>query len=436
MFIAILTLLTSLSLAGVVGLFSIAGVMTIYAGAPFHSALIMGIVMECAKLVSLSWLYRNWKTSSILLRAPLVTIALVIMLITNIGVFGFLSKSHLEQSAATIDNSAKVEQLNLQIEKEKSKIADNEKVIAQLDGAVNSLIGKDQANRSLAVRKSQANQRKQLRDDINSSQTQIDEYNKQKFELESEVRKLQLEVGPIRYVAELFHKNSDAKSIETAVQIFTLLIVLILDPAAVMLLIAANHSFAKIKNEKEKTKPETSTEAGFRHQEQMQMGREQPEAGIAEMEISDHTVLGSETDEFLFDSVESPEIPVKETLDETEIKASHNIPEHRHEMAEPTEVLQSSLTDKTLENFGSLKSLPTQTYPTTFIQTPTITRISDEKDQKENTAARGSTLESNTGSETSGNSQKMGLWNWSRFSDTENPEKIKTLGWIKEFKKE
>ena len=251
MFISILTLLTSLSLAGVVGLFSIIGIMTIYAGAPFHAAMVMGIVMECSKLVIISWVYRNWHHTTYLLKIPLVIVALTIMLLTNVGVFGFLSKAHLEQGASTVDNSAKVEQLNQQIARAQSSITDNEKVIAQMDGAVNSLIGKDLANRSITVRRTQASQRKQLRDDITASQAQIDTFSKEKFTLESEVRKLQLEVGPIRYIAELFHKDGDTKSIESSVQTYSLIIVLILDPAAVLLLLAANQSLLRYYREKE-----------------------------------------------------------------------------------------------------------------------------------------------------------------------------------------
>lgn len=229
--------------------------MAIYAGAPMY-ALIMGVVTEAAKLVTTSWLYRNWEYSDWKLKIPLLYFTLALMTATSIGVFGFLSKAHLEQGAGTMDNSAKISTLTYQIEREKSIIADNEKVIAQLDGTVNSLLGKDRADRSLAVRKSQATQRNQLRADIDSAQKKIDELSSQKFALESEIRKLELEVGPIRYIAELFYgvEEDSTKNIESAIRIFTLLIVSTLDPLAVILLIAANHILLRLKNEKEKRK--------------------------------------------------------------------------------------------------------------------------------------------------------------------------------------
>lgn len=245
MIFILLTFLAALALAAVSGWFSIVGFMAIYAGAPMY-ALIMGVVVECAKLVTTSWLYRNSKTASWKLKAPLYYFTIALMAATSIGVFGFLSKAHLEQGASTVDNGPKIERLNYQIEREKSIIADNEKVIKQLDDTVNSFLGKERTDKSLAVRKSQAPQRKQLREDIDASQKRIDELSEEKLKLESEVRKMQLEVGPIRYIAELVYgvQEDSGKNVEAAVRMFTLLIVSTLDPLAVALLIAANHSLA------------------------------------------------------------------------------------------------------------------------------------------------------------------------------------------------
>jgi len=249
MIFAILTLLSALSLAAVAGWFSIIGFTTIYAGAPMY-AIIMGVVAECAKLVTTSWLYRNWEYATWKLKLPLIYFTIALMAITSIGVFGFLSQAHIQQNTSTIDNSAKIERLNYQIDKEKALIADSEKVIAQLDATVNSFLGKDNAERSLAVRRSQAAQRKQLREEIAAAQKRIDQFSSEKFELESEVRKLQLEVGPIRYIAEMIY-GTEADSltiIESAVKMFTLLIVSTLDPLAVVLLIAANHTIMRLRS--------------------------------------------------------------------------------------------------------------------------------------------------------------------------------------------
>lgn len=255
MIFALLTLLTALALAGVSGWFSIIGVMAIYAGAPMH-ALIMGIVLEAGKLVTTSWLYRNWNYSGWTLKGPLIVFTLILMLATSIGVFGFLSKSHLEQGAKTIDNAPKIERIEQQIAREKATITDNEKVISQLDTTISSYLGKDRADRSVVIRRIQAPQRKQLRDDIDAANKRIDGFSEEKFKLQSELRELELEVGPIRYIAELIYgaENNSTKNIEGAVKIFTLLIVSTLDPLAVILLVAANHTLLRRQNEEKAQK--------------------------------------------------------------------------------------------------------------------------------------------------------------------------------------
>ena len=258
---ALITLLAALSLAAVADWFSIIGFMTIYAASPIH-ALIMGIVLALAKLVTTSWVYRNWKFVGWNLKGPLIGFVIALMIATSIGTYGFLTKSHLDQGGGTIDNGAKVERLDQQIAREKSVIIDDEKVITQLDATINSYIGKDRTDKSLAVRKSQAPQRKQLREDIDASQKRIDTFSDEKLKLQSEVRKQQLDVGPIRYIAELFYGVADdaTKNIEAAVRIFTLLITSTLDPLAVILLVAANHTLLRIRDEKENT---NSTESNI-----------------------------------------------------------------------------------------------------------------------------------------------------------------------------
>ena len=251
MFFNFLTFLAAFSVAAVAEWFSVVGIISIYAGAPFHAGLILGIVLGFAKLVNTSWLYRNWENASLRLKVPLMYFLIALMIMTSMGTFGFLTKSHLEQGAATIDNTAKVERLDQQIAREQSTIDDDQKVIVQLDSAINSYIGKDRTDKAVSVRRSQNPQRKQLRDDIDASQKRIDEFSDDKLKLTSQDRSLQLEVGPIRYIAELFlgTGGDNSSKIETAVKWFTLLIVSTLDPLAIILLIAANHTLLR-RNEK------------------------------------------------------------------------------------------------------------------------------------------------------------------------------------------
>lgn len=273
------TLITALSLAAVAAWFSIIGFTTIYAGA-VTAAIVMGIVAECGKVVATSWLYRNWEVSSWLLKIPLIFFVLVLMIITSLGVFGFLSKAHLDQGAATLNNAARIEQLNYQISREQSLIKDSEKVIEQLDSAVNALVEANRIDRSISVRRNQATTRQQLREEIQSAQERIDQLNQEKFSYESEIRNLELEIGPVKYIAELIYGNQeiDKDITKSAVQLFTLLIVITLDPLAVFLLIAANQSMLRLQNQKATM---------YKHNHVEQGTTEEPVHHEQEIEISD-----------------------------------------------------------------------------------------------------------------------------------------------------
>lgn len=249
MIFPILTFLTALSLAAVSGWFSITGLITILAGQKI-AALILGSVLECGKLVSTSWLYRNWKTAGWALKVPLLYFTAVLMIITSIGVFGYLSKAHLEQGAPTLNNQAEIELINQQIQIEKQVIDDNKAVINQLDSIVNNAISTQSVTKSLAIRRSQQSQRAELSSQIVKQQEKISNLEKQKFKLSSELRNLDLEVGPLRYVSELIYGKQESQSLESAVKLFVLLIVTTLDPLAVVLLIAANHTLVTLKNRK------------------------------------------------------------------------------------------------------------------------------------------------------------------------------------------
>ena len=138
MFFAIVTLVTALSMAAVAAWFAIAGIMAIFAGMPIF-ALIMGVVVEAGKVVGVTWVYRNWleKTKLKLIMIPLIIVA---MLLTSMGIFGLLSKAHIEQTAPVTNNSAKIERLDLRIGRERAEIADAELIIAQLDETIQVLV--------------------------------------------------------------------------------------------------------------------------------------------------------------------------------------------------------------------------------------------------------------------------------------------------------
>lgn len=242
MFFAIITLITALAMAITAAVFAIFGIVAIFAGLPIH-AFIMGSVIEAGKLVGVSWLYRNWeeKTRIKYFLLPLVVLA---MLLTSMGIFGLLSKAHLEQTASVGSNVITIERLQSQINREQQRINDAELVIRQLDETVQTLIdfnrisGPDGAR---AVRESQQEQREELRFVINETETRIEELENNLFDLRRSVQEVELEVGPVLYIARIIYGNNDDR-LEDAVRWVIIAFIFVFDPMAILLLMAANYN--------------------------------------------------------------------------------------------------------------------------------------------------------------------------------------------------
>ena len=242
MFAVSLAFITAIALAGVAAWFSITGLMAIFAGLPISIAIMAG-VLEVGKLVTASILYRNWKTIPRSIKAYLSTAVVILMLITSLGIYGYLSKAHIEQNAPVSNNVAKIERLQQRIEREERTINDAETVIAQLDNTIATLIEYDKISGpdgARAVRSNQQPQRDELNATIDAAQDRIDQYLDEKSEYEQEVRNLEREVGPIKYIAALATDSPEAHY-EEAVRYIILLLIFVFDPLAVLLLITANH---------------------------------------------------------------------------------------------------------------------------------------------------------------------------------------------------
>lgn len=255
MFSAYLTLLTSLSIAGVAAWYSIVGLTAIFSGAVIP-VVIMGSVLEVGKLVTASWLYKNWKLSNFLLKTYLTIAVVVLMFITSMGIFGFLSKAHIEQTMQNSGgNSLQIELLENRIQNERRIIEDSERVVAQLDEAVNILQEYDRIrgpDGAIAVRQSQAEERQQLSNTIENAVDNIQELTEELLPLRQEQITLEAEVGPLRYIAELIYGEEAQNYFDEAVRMVIIIIVSVFDPLAVMLLIAANSSIKTLRDEKKK----------------------------------------------------------------------------------------------------------------------------------------------------------------------------------------
>jgi hypothetical protein len=140
MFIAILTLLSALSISGVAIFYSVIGLATIFPGA-FVPVVIMGGVLEVGKLITASWLYRNWKFTPFMLKTYLTTAVIILSFITSMGIFGFLSKAHLEQNLASDTLIQRIQILNDKIDSEKNSILRQNAVIDRLEKSINRSTG-------------------------------------------------------------------------------------------------------------------------------------------------------------------------------------------------------------------------------------------------------------------------------------------------------
>lgn len=235
-----LALLVALAISMVAGYFSIIGLTAIFAGA-FWPVIIMGSVLEVGKLVTASWLYRNWYIISNTLRVYLTSAVILLMLITSMGIFGFLSRAHIEQQLASQNaDSAQVEILDSKIAYQQQLIDDVDKQVKQIDDNISKMTQSGQTKTSLRAIGDQRKTRDGLvakKDGLIEAITQL---KSQKIEAEAKVKKIEAEVGPIKYIADMIYDSADTNQLEKAVRLVIILLVIVFDPLAVVLLIAAN----------------------------------------------------------------------------------------------------------------------------------------------------------------------------------------------------
>ena len=241
MILAVLTLLTALAISAVAAYYSIIGLIAIFSAAVIPIA-VMGVVLETGKLVTAAWVYHNWKRTPKLLKSYLISAVVVLMFITSMGIFGFLSKAHIEQTTVTSDNTLKIELIESQIQRERRTIERAESTLARLDSALDKYIELDRITKGLDARKEQEDERNELNATINESTDAISTLTKEMSELNATRIAIEAEVGPIKYIAELIYGESTKGVLEDAVRGVILIIVFVFDPLAVLLLVAANQS--------------------------------------------------------------------------------------------------------------------------------------------------------------------------------------------------
>jgi hypothetical protein len=246
MLFALMTLACALAVSGIAAYYSVIGLIAIFASAPIPIA-IMGASLEASKLVVASWLYKNWKEAPKLLKYYFTSAIVILMIITSLGIFGFLSKAHLDQTASTGAVSAKLEIIDDKIRVARETIDANRKTLKQLDESVDQIMARstseEGARRSNALRLSQKAERNRISNENEAQQKIIAQLNEDRQPLATEVRKVEAEVGPLKYIAELIYGKEDAQNhFDAAVRWVIILLIIVFDPLAVLLVIAANYS--------------------------------------------------------------------------------------------------------------------------------------------------------------------------------------------------
>jgi len=250
MVLALVTLITALGISAVAAFYSIVGLMAIFSASALSIA-VMGIVLEIGKLITASWLYQNWKRVPFLLKSYLTIAVIVLMFITSMGIFGYLSKAHIDQGSGTSELYVKVERLDNRIISERKIITRAEKQLSALDSALDKYLELGAVSKGLKKREDQEQERNALIGNINNAQGRIDKLLDEKSEYKLQINSFEVEVGPLKYISALVYGDEALDYIDTAVRAVILILVFVFDPLAVLLIIAANMSFAEY-NEKRK----------------------------------------------------------------------------------------------------------------------------------------------------------------------------------------
>tara|TARA_Y100000817_G_scaffold50911_1_gene36668 strand:- start:62 stop:1111 length:1050 start_codon:yes stop_codon:yes gene_type:complete len=264
MFLTLITFISAIAISLIAAGYSILGLATLFAGAAVP-IIAMGSALEVGKLVAASWLYHNWREGiPRALKAYLFTAIIVLVFITSIGIFGFLSKAHLDQVRPTGNNEVQIALIDKQINQQNLIIDRAENTLDRLDKALDVYIAKEYVSRGLKERKKQKEERDFLNGEIKKAMDEIARLTAEKGNIEIEQLKIEADVGPLKYVAELIYGDNAKDHFDSAVRIIILILIFVFDPLAVLLLIAANISLRqwRIKrNEKQKIKDEEEKSA-------------------------------------------------------------------------------------------------------------------------------------------------------------------------------
>ena len=251
--LAYLLLITGLTISSVAIYYSVIGMAAIFAAAPI-SVYIMGTTLEVAKLVGASWLKANWERAPYFIKSYMMFAIIVLMMITSMGIFGFLSKAHLDQNMVSGDVVDKIALLDEKIKTQKDNLNAARLALLQMDVSVNETMARSTtekgADRSYQIRKLQSKERNTLQNDLVVAQDAIAKLNEDRAPIAKDLRKVEAEVGPIKYIAALIYGDNPTQNIlEKAVTWVIIMIVVVFDPLAIIMLVAAQMTFSWAKED-------------------------------------------------------------------------------------------------------------------------------------------------------------------------------------------
>ena len=220
---ALLPFIIAIALSAIAAFYSVIGLAQIFPGS-FWPIILMGSVLEAAKLVTVSWLYNNWDVTVRAMRYYFCIAIVLLMAITSMGIFGYLSRAHIESNIVVGANTVQLKTIETQ-----EKIA------------------RDRLDYLLARAKDPSTASNKLDKQIQDTQTELTRLTKEKLPLMAEENKLTAEIGPIKYIAEIFYDKNDAGFIDKAVRLVIFTIIIVFDPLAILLLIASNQTYKRIK---------------------------------------------------------------------------------------------------------------------------------------------------------------------------------------------
>jgi len=248
--LAYLALISGLAISGVAVYYSVVGLTAIFSAATIP-IIIMGVALEIGKLVATVWLKQNWLIAPRYIKIYLMTAILLLMVITSMGIFGFLSKAHSDQNLVSSEVLTQLAIYEEKIKTTKESIESRRREIKQMDEAVDQIMARSQdekgAEKSVALRKSQQRDRTRISQEIEAEQKRLSELNNEAAPIQTQVRKVEAEVGPLKYIAAFVYGKTDQTVLEKSVTWVIILLIVVFDPLAIVLLLASQITFQNLR---------------------------------------------------------------------------------------------------------------------------------------------------------------------------------------------